>query len=144
MKRTVIQLFLVAALCLPFSACFLLNNDDDDDSCDPNLTCDTVQPSEASIYVKLTINDDNPFVPLQVFTGNASDSVLYLVDTAYSDNISWSLPVDQRYSVVAKYRQGNRTILAVDGGKISSSSFTNCGETCYTTENLDLNLKLVK
>lgn len=142
MKRTpILSLLIVAASLLPLSACFLLNDDDDD--CDPNLTCNTVEPSNATISVALTIDDENPWVPLEVYQGNASDSILYLRDTATGD-ISWDLPVDQRYSVVAKYRQGSRTVLAVDGGKISTSSFTNCGETCWTTDDLNLNLRLLK
>lgn len=140
MKRNpLIHMLYVMAICLPFTACSLLNDDD----CDPNITCDTVEPTDAQIFVKLTINDENPFVPLEVYTGNASDSVLYLRDTAYND-ISWFLPVRQRYSVVAKYRQGNRTVLAVDGGRIGFTRFTNCGETCYTTDDLDLNLRLLE
>ncbi|HEX2901557.1 MAG TPA: hypothetical protein VHS96_17730 [Bacteroidia bacterium] len=128
---------LLLLLSMPFAACF--NNDGD---CDPTLICDTFQPTTASIYLTLTTNAENTVVPLAVYLGNASDSNLYFRDTVGS-SASYSLPIEQRYSVVAKYRQRGATVYAVDGGRISYNSTTNCNETCYTTKDLSLNLKLI-
>lgn len=131
------RLILVCALVWPFAAC--QNNNDD---CDPTITCNTVEPSSAYIYVNLTINSENPYVPLAVYAGNASDSNLYFRDTVTAST-SYSMPIGERYSVVAKYRQRGNTVYAVDGGKTQLESTTNCNETCYDTDDLTLNLKLI-
>jgi hypothetical protein len=133
------HLILVVVLSVPFSAC--LNNSNTDD-CDPNLVCNTVQPTNGAIDVSVTINSDNPYVPMAIYYGNASDSNLYFEDTVFSDP-RYYLPIGKRYSIVAKYRQRGNTVYAVDGGKTTYTSTTNCGETCYEDDILQLNLKLI-
>ncbi len=129
---------LLLLLALPFSACLNNNNSD----CDPTLICNTFQPTSATMYISLTSNSENPWVPLAIYLGNASDSSLYFRDTV-SGNASYVLPITQRYSAVAKYRQRGATVYAVDGGRLSFNSTTNCNETCYTTDDLRLNMRLI-
>ncbi len=107
------------------------------------MYCDPIQPTTAGLYVSLTNNAENPSVPLAVYLGNASDSNLYFRDTVTGGSASYLLPIEERYSIVVKYRQRGATVYAVDGGKISYSSTTNCTETCYTIKDLTLNMKLI-
>jgi hypothetical protein len=139
MKRSPLLAFALFLLITPpFSGC--LNNDTD---CDPTMYCDPIQPTSGSIYISLTNNAENPSVPLAVYLGNASDSSLYFRDTVFGGSTSYFLPIEERYSFVIKYRQRGATVYAVDGGKITYSSTTNCNETCYTTKDLTLNMKLL-
>ncbi len=137
--RRYLQFCMLFLFAVPFSAC--LNNNDSD--CDPTLFCNTFRPTEASVYLSITNDTENLAVPLSVYFGNASDSSLYFRDTVSGGSVSYVLPIEQRYSFVVKYRQRGATVYAVDGGKLSYNSTTNCNETCYTTRDLSLNLKLI-
>ena len=134
--RQIIPLLVVTAI----SLCLGCNNNN---SCDPNMICDTVQPTTAPIVVLVSNNDENQDVPLSIYVGNADDSVLYFRDTV-TQNPRYDVPINTRYSVVAKYRQGANTVYAVDGGKTKLVTTPNCNEYCYTTNELRLNLKLLK
>jgi hypothetical protein len=112
--------------------------------CDVSATCVTVAPTTADLSLRVTINDENPWLPLAVYYGDVSDSNLYFRDTVNTESLSYVVPIDQRYGVIVKYRKGNQTILAVDGGRTSHSTNYNCDNTCYTVNNLSLGMRLVK
>jgi hypothetical protein len=129
----------IVLLSMPIAAC--LNNAND---CVPSGNCTSVAPTTANLKLKLTINSENASVPIAVYEGDASDSVLYFLDTIAATTISYTVAVDQRYSAVAKYRQGNLTILAVDGDKTKLTSNNDCGDRCYEVSDALLNLKLAQ
>lgn len=128
----------ILLLSLPFAAC--LNNNTD---CIPDNNCLTVAPSTASLSVQINTNTENPSVPIAIYYGDASDSSLYFRDTLTA-SARYDVALDTRYSGVAKYRQGNLTILAIDGDKTKLKSNTECGFVCYTVKDASLQLKLAK
>jgi hypothetical protein len=137
--RNWLVLTLGLLLCLPFTAC--LNNNTD---CVSSGSCITVEPTTADLNLRLTINTENPVVPIAIYLGDASDSVLYFRDTINTESISYAVALDQRYSGVAKYRQGQFTILAVDGDRTKLRSKNDCGDLCYTVDDATLKLQLAK
>ena len=110
------------------------------DGVPPN--CDDIEPTTGVLSMDLTVNTENPFVPIAVYYGYVDDSVLYFQDTIGSKSVSYDVPIGQRYTVVAKYAMQGRTVYAIDGGKVKLKTNDNCGYTCYTTVDLDLNLQL--
>lgn len=105
--------------------------------------CYLEEPDWDFIYVDVTINDQNPFVPIIVYRGNFENYDIEWSDTAYSSQYSVDVPLNKYYSVTAQYTVGNKTILAVDGSEVKKVKTTVCGEKCWYIkgERFDLELK---
>lgn len=132
-----IRLSLLALCCLAFAAC----NNNDEDCVDYIPSCDTVEPTEGTLSIAVTISADNPAVPIAVYYGYIEDSSLYFRDTLTTKNIGYAVPFG-RYSVSARYRKGNDQILAIDGGNVRYKTNTDCDYTCYTLVEGDVDLRL--
>ncbi|MBN2176019.1 MAG: hypothetical protein JW731_17950 [Bacteroidales bacterium] len=94
--------------------------------------CFQEKPEWGSLIVYVTLNDENPKVPLVVYIGNIEDGNIDWYDTA--DTREYYVPVrpDKYYSVRAEYRQGSKTIYAVDGDKFKLKyNNDGCDEPCY-------------
>jgi hypothetical protein len=125
-------------LCLPFAAC--LNNNTD---CVQSNNCQTTAPTDAGLYLKVTIDAENPAVPVAVYYGNVSDSNLYFQDTL-TGSITYSVSLDSKFSATAKYRQGAITVIAIDGDRTKLKTTNSCGDTCYDVKDASLDLRLKK
>ena len=104
--------------------------------------CNSIQPFEGNMHVKLSINSENPAVPLTIYRGKLEDNVVFLRDTVSESIYDTMLPVDNFYTVTAKYSKGSSTIIAVDGDKISSSNTVTCDSTCWSVKSGSVNVKL--
>ena len=133
------RLLALLLLCLVMASC--LNNANTD--CIPDGDCLTVRPTTASLSVRINTNAENPAVPIAIYYGDASDSALFFRDTITAST-SYAVALDTRYSGVAKYRQGNLTILAIDGDKTKLTSDNECGFVCYSVKDASMQLKLAK
>jgi hypothetical protein len=111
-------------------------------SCDEDRECLPDEPLKVDFTVKLTINDENRTVPITIFIGNYDDRVVYLRDTLSTEDHTYYLPKDQRYSVEAIYRQNGRTIVAIDDDRVSTSSFYNCDEKCWSVNTGVANVRI--
>ncbi|MFN8206681.1 MAG: hypothetical protein U0T82_04650 [Bacteroidales bacterium] len=80
--------------------------------------CFSDRPEEAEIEINLTINEENRKVPIAIFKGKMESNSIIYSDTCQVEKVHVWLPVDQYYSVVAKYKSGSRIIFAVDGRKL--------------------------
>jgi hypothetical protein len=118
-----------------------LNNTGD---CFPSGNCTAPAPTTASLILRLSTDAENPSIPLEVYWGDVTDGNLYFRDTAYGDEVSYTVDVNQRFSAVARYKRGGFTILAVDGDRTDLSSSDDCGDTCYDVDNATLNLRLAE
>ncbi|OQX81036.1 MAG: hypothetical protein B6D61_01185 [Bacteroidetes bacterium 4484_249] len=92
-------------------------------------TCYQDRPEMGRLTVALSINSENPFVPLVIYRGNFENNDIEYIDTSWSEDYWVEVPVDKYYSVTAKYKDGNKTVIAVDGDKL---------ELEYTSEDCDL------
>jgi hypothetical protein len=130
-------LFLIGiSIAVFLSAC------NDNSNCDTSQDCNTIEPDSGYVHLHITINDENPLVPITVYYGYPEDNDIYFRDTVNAEDYYYTLEVDERYSVEAKYKRGNQTIIAVDGGRLDVTNSDNCNETCYEVQDLNLKLQL--
>jgi hypothetical protein len=94
--------------------------------------CYQDKPDWGPVEIKLTINDQNPSVPIVIYRGDIENNDIEYVDTAHNSDYTVDVPVDKYYSVTAEYKDGGRTIYAVDGDKFKLEQNTkDCDEDCY-------------
>ncbi len=105
--------------------------------------CYLEEPEWDFIYLKVTINDQNPYVPIVIYRGNFEDNNIEWIDTAYSANYSIDVPLNKYYSVTAEYKVSTYKVLAVDGNDVRKNKTTVCEERCWyiTGEEFDVELK---
>jgi hypothetical protein len=140
----ILFLFLIYLSGFFINSCKIENKNNNVDCSTYNYSdCNTKEPFVGDIYVKLTINSENPAVPITIFNGKLEDNVVVLRDTARSEKYDTLLPVGNYYTVTAKYKKGSSTIIAVDGDKISKTKTTTCDSVCWsvTSGNIDVRLK---
>ncbi len=75
-------------------------------------------PEWDTLRVSVTINDENPFVPLEFYIGDYDGGIVDWIDTARSEEFWLVSEVDVNYSVKATYHMGDKIIVAVDSDKI--------------------------
>ena len=113
------------------------------DICDPDQICYTQKPDELYIKVELSNNPNSEAIELSLYKGYLDDGELYDIFSTTESTIYYLMPVGERYTVTAKYKDGNNYIMVVDSEKLSSVSYENCEETCYDwDEEIVLDLKL--
>jgi hypothetical protein len=105
--------------------------------------CYSVEPDSADLVIYLTINSENPYVPIKLYRGNIENKELDWVDTAMTKEYKLYSAVDQDYSVEAYYKSGGKTVIAVDGDKITTSLVTDvCDNDCWIIKGGVLNARL--
>lgn len=94
--------------------------------------CQTTQPTEAALHIKLTVDDQHPAVPVTVYSGRFEDGEVVWQDTLTESDYSVYVGLDVYYTVTALYISNQDTILAIDGDHVRSSSETICDSICWT------------
>ena len=106
--------------------------------------CFFYEPDSADLIVDLTINEENPYVPLVFYRGEIEEENIEWIDTAYSETLYLYSPVGENYSIKAFYKSGTQTIIAVDGDKMTTSRVSDvCDYDCWVVRGgiLDVRLK---
>lgn len=104
--------------------------------------CYTIKPDTAELIIKLTINDENPKVPIVIYKNNIEDNDIEFTDTAITEDYYIDVPVNKYYSVTAQYKVNEKTIIAVDGDKIKTKKIYDCDEPCWIIKGGYINVKL--
>lgn len=130
---------LIFILCIPFSCRDKYDNCTEEDY----ANCDTERPGIGRAVIHVTINDDNPYVPVSVYEGNFEQGHLLFRDTLYEGSSSFYLETEKFYSFTATYGLANDTTIAVDGGEVGIISYQMCELRCYEVRVLDIDLKLL-
>jgi hypothetical protein len=104
-------------------------------------SCDCPTVTEGTLRLNLTINGENPRVPIQVFRGNIENGDLMVIDTVSESSVTFIFPAPGTYSATATYKKGNATVLAINGGKLTVTT-DECE--CDQGETLRLNLRLAR
>jgi hypothetical protein len=107
-------------------------------------TCTTIEPEQAVLKIKVTLNAENTTVPITIYKGNIEDSVAVFFDTVKTSEYIISLPVNEYYSAKARYTLNNHQIIAVDGDKIEKTGTDVCDSTCWSVNEGKINLELKK
>ena len=116
--------------------------------CEVSLLRCSPLPDEGKLSVKVTINQENPRVPVTIFYGGLEKGDVVLDDTLSITSNTYLLPPGA-YSATARYRynRGTVTIIVVDGGYIYVSYENFCEDgipICPILKSLNLNLELVE
>jgi hypothetical protein len=104
--------------------------------------CKTTIPENGTMKIEVTINAENPKVPIVIYSGNIENNIIQLNDTLTENSKNITLPVNNTYSITAKYKSNGKTIFAVDDDKIKATSNAVCDSTCWSVTNGSVNLKL--
>lgn len=105
-------------------------------------SCYDEKPVEGELHLKVTIEEPDTLIPVTIYEGKYENGTPIIYDTlSYSSEIYY-LPVNTYYTAVAEYQKDGKTVLSIQGGKISVSddSSDDYGE-CWTLTNIWLNLK---
>ncbi len=129
----------VCFYCALLSCIFFIHCDECFRSCDSG-------PFFADLELRLTVNDQNTDVPIEIYEGKYDDGLLIIQDTVSSNKLVngrafYNLEAGISYAAVAIYQDGAKEILAIDGGEMSLST-DDCN--CDFPNNLTLNLRLAK
>ncbi|MGC9344617.1 MAG: hypothetical protein ACP5E3_18065 [Bacteroidales bacterium] len=120
-------------------------------SCDQDpfvfdVNCDECyfnEPDSADLIVDITINEENPFVPLVFYRGEVDENNIEWIDTAYTETLYLYSPVNEYYSVKAFYKSDNQTIIAIDGDKLKTSRVSDvCDYDCWVIRGGTLDVRL--
>ena len=106
--------------------------------------CYQDKPEWVRLNVSVTINSENLYVPITVYIGDIEDNVVDWVDTTYNKNYWVDVRPDRYYSVKATYKDGAKTVFAIDGDKVKLKyNSTDCDAPCYYQAGgyLDVRLK---
>ncbi|MCX6258037.1 MAG: hypothetical protein NTW49_09130 [Bacteroidia bacterium] len=104
--------------------------------------CNEVEPVVGEMKIHLTINAENDSVPLVVYYGNFEDRDTAYADIVRADTVTYSLPVNHRYSVTAEYTSGDKHITAVDGVEMKKKSSEVCKATCWKVTGNEMDVTL--
>ena len=84
----------------------------------PVVDCDECfdyEPDSADLLIYVTLNNENPEVPIKLYRGNVEQGKEDWVDTISESPFHLWSAVDQFYSITAEYTVGDKKIVAVDG-----------------------------
>ena len=94
--------------------------------------CFQTKPEWVRFNVEVTINEENPFVPLTIYVGNIEDNVVDWVDTTSRTDYWVEVRPDRYYSVKAEYKEGSVTVFAIDGDDVKLKQNTSdCDSPCW-------------
>jgi len=96
------------------------------------INCYQTRPEWVQLKVSVTINTENPNVPLTIYNGNIEDGNIDWIDTSYSADYWVDVRPDKYYTVKAEYKDGSITVYAIDGDKIKlRHNSSDCDVPCY-------------
>ena len=104
--------------------------------------CNTTEPLEAGLNITLTINADNPRVPITIYQGKLEDNIIALTDTVTTTKYNVLLPPDYYYTVKARYLSGHNVIYAIGGDNVKKIKNLVCDSICWSTEDGYVNVEL--
>lgn len=106
--RQVLKILILVGVALPLTNCL------EDIQCDPG-------PYYGELRVKVTINDENPEVPLVVYRGRFEKKDTLISEWISESAVYYELEADKYYTATVLYTSGPRQILAIDGKEMSTS-----------------------
>jgi hypothetical protein len=105
------------------------------EGCDPFYT-------EAFVILELTFDDENPYVPIEIYEGDLEDNKLVFADTSYKNLDSISMEFNIDYTVKATYKKDGKTIYAIDQDKAIRWDQNVCDSVCWHYIDAEVDLRL--
>ncbi len=105
--------------------------------------CYTPKPDSAYLSINFTINAEFKEIPFVLYRGDYEDNQIDWVDTSYASTKKIWVKTDQKYSVKAKYRKGDKTLYAIGKGIVKVLLVTDaCDQECYVFKDDAVNLEI--
>jgi hypothetical protein len=107
--------------------------------------CTKEEPETATLEIKLdgVVIDDLSGAVVNIYSGNLEDNVLLATFTASKSDLTFTVAVNNKYTVTATYSLNKGTYVAVDSAiprvKYDTSQ---CTDPCYYIYDKKVNLKL--
>jgi hypothetical protein len=120
------------SICILFTAC---------DDCAE--FCTDPKPDYADVAVKVTIDDENPTVPIVVYYGYVEEGDVFFTDTLSETKTIYEFDTEERYAIKASYVKGDQTIFAIDGGLLTVRRNNDCDDPCFDIKNDVFDLILI-
>jgi hypothetical protein len=112
-----------------------------DPDCEVSWDCNQEPILEGYVNIDLTYTSGSEGIPVVLYRGYVEDRDTVWYGIATDSRLSFYLPNNVRYAAEAFYPQGNATLVALDGDKLTQDSNNDCGVTCYETSSITLNCK---
>lgn len=97
--------------------------------------CYEAVPDSANLIIYLTINQENPQVPITVYKGSFEQGIIDWRDTTDQSEYYLYSDMDTEYTVEATYRSGDQIILTYDGDHMFMYDAGDaCGAPCYVVK----------
>ena len=94
--------------------------------------CYQERPDYGPLIIYFSIGGENEYVLYTIYKGEFEDCIVEYADTAFYNEEQIDVPVNEYYSVEAKYVSGNDTIYVVDGDQFKlKKETTECDKKCY-------------
>ena len=94
--------------------------------------CYQEKPEYGPLIIYFSIDDENDFVLYTIYKGDFEDCVVEYADTAFFKEEQIDVPVDEYYSVEARYVRGGDTIYVIDGDRFNlKRENSECDKKCY-------------
>jgi len=120
-------------------------------SCDENFDffevdcseCYRIKPDNGELIIHVTINDENPEVPIAIYRDRIEYGRIRIRDTVSEKTVYIEVPLNHYYSVKAEYKTGNDSIFTVDGDRIKTHRVTDqCDTICWIIKGGKYDLRL--
>lgn len=122
---------ILSLITILFSGC---NTEDSDGSVYCSDGCLSEKPDSAKLIIKLTINAENPTIPITIYQDKFSlDTTIRVIYQGFIDSseFKYIVKTNEYYSVKAQYKSGTRTIFAIDGGTFKAENPETCDNICW-------------
>jgi len=121
-------------------------------SCDKNYDffevdcseCYRTRPENGELIISVTINDENPEVPIAIYRDRIESGRIRIKDTITEKTVYIEVPLNHYYSVKAEYKVGDDSVFAIDGERIKTHRIADqCDTICWIIKGgrYDLRLK---
>lgn len=116
---------------------------EEEEECDYS-SCMTIPPTTGKLTIKVTRNEQNPYVPISIYLGKFENGILLLRDTLNENIKTFDVPIDQFITASAYYNMDNQKVIVMNSGKVKLKKEKTCDSICYWVIDLTLSLKLKK
>ncbi|MBQ9470954.1 MAG: hypothetical protein IJU72_08390 [Bacteroidales bacterium] len=105
--------------------------------------CYFVEPTEHTVTLLFSLSDENPTVDFTVYEGDLDGGVPIHYGVAEQSRVELVLALGRRYTVVADYCGGGRSVKVLGANKPRASFVQEaCDEPCYMVSGLRFDLRL--
>lgn len=105
--------------------------------------CIEDEPFSGNMEINVSITPAQPEVTIVIYEGYFPEQKVVMTHTLLTSKRNISLPIGKHYAVTASYVRDGKTIIAVDGDKITKKSYNVCDAVCWEVKEGKVDLRLV-